>query len=252
MDGLPLPDSSTLQGRVLWLLDHHYRGSQREMSRDLGLPQPTISRIVRGLQEPGRRVMETIAANPKFNKVWLFSGEGKPTSAAGQDPAPARDDRMLPITEEILPGKRSGLTRPPGGTYFPVTSEHFGEERYWLQYSAAIECSGGANGAILPGDLLLMESDPKYWKGGADSLVGCICALRVFAQNRTHHLLTVFGVDFEWAERKYQYQQERGGTGYLAGMVPRPIIFEDTLEPIRPHLVTPGDVVALRLLLVRR
>ena len=47
-------DVKTLGGRFEYLLQHGWRGRQREMAADLGLSQGLISKVARGSRPPAR------------------------------------------------------------------------------------------------------------------------------------------------------------------------------------------------------
>ena len=65
-----------LQERVKFLLDYRWRGNQREMARDLSVSQGLISKIVNGVQGPGKRFLHALARQTGVNAEWVLGGVG--------------------------------------------------------------------------------------------------------------------------------------------------------------------------------
>src|SRR5262245_48984397 len=90
----------TAGGRVRWLLHEKWAGNCSAMARAIGVSHTERNKIGFGGREPGRRVLEAVAAYPRFNPVWILSGQGEPMLEAPRPPAPI----AVPIAESVLPG----------------------------------------------------------------------------------------------------------------------------------------------------
>lgn len=75
MSDQPLSD---LAKRIDWLLQKLWAGSQSRMAGETGVSQSAISNVTTGRQQPGRKMLEKIAAVPVINLPWLLSGQGQP------------------------------------------------------------------------------------------------------------------------------------------------------------------------------
>jgi hypothetical protein len=182
-------DTSCPRGRIRFLLDARWRGQQREMARAVGVAQPSLSRVVNGVQEPGRRLLAKIAAHPEVSDTWLYTGQGCPIVAPGQPQSSA--GAVLPVSSSILPGSPESCLHMLAGHFFPVSSFHFRVSRYWLKVAEGDPITLDDASRVLAGDLLLVESDSRYWLDDLDALVDMLCARR---RQRESHAEFVLGV----------------------------------------------------------
>jgi hypothetical protein len=211
LNKVPTPDTSTPRGRVLWVLDHEYHGNQSEMARATGISQASWSRVIRGAQEPGRRLMAAIAALPSISETWIYTGQGEPrvrTRVASLAEGSGRMSWTLPVSEEILPGKPGDHSQRLTGYYFPVAPEYFGPARYWLKFTASISVPAGQVLKLHPGNLILLEADPRAWLTDPEALDGKPCALRLYLRGGEVSLLARCGTEFEWGGTSFIFSKD--------------------------------------------
>lgn len=158
--------------RVKFLLDYHWAGSQRQMARDVGVSQGLISKIVNGQQGAGSHFLAALARQQGVNAEWLLRGEGPPLSLP---PKGAR-----PISLGILPGSPLDHVQLLVGQHHPVAETLDRESRYWLELQSSLPLLRDVNLRLLPGDMLLMETDPA-WTARLDFVEGRICGVRLYA-----------------------------------------------------------------------
>jgi hypothetical protein len=77
------------------------------------------------------------------------------------------------------------------GAYFPVSTYHFRVSRYWLMVAAGDPITLDDAWRVLAGDLVLLESDSRYWLDDPNALVDKPCARR---RQREGHAEFVLGV----------------------------------------------------------
>jgi hypothetical protein len=167
-------DTSTAAGRIRFLLDARWRSQQREMARAVGVAQPSLSRVVNGVQEPGRRLLAKIAAHPEISDTWVYTGQGSPFVAPGQLQPSAGP--TLPVSSTILPGPLEACLHMLTGAHYPVSTFHFRLSRYWLKVAAGDPITLDDAWKVLAGDLVLLESDSTYWLDDLSALVDMPCA----------------------------------------------------------------------------
>ena len=129
MSGFLATDDTTPSGRLNRVLDVKFRGNQSEMARATGVSQASLSRVIRGVQEPGRRLMCAVAALPGVDDVWMFTGRGEPFPAPR--PRRSRGRRQDRSHASSCPARRQHhdlLT----GTYDPFADEISTSTPYWL------------------------------------------------------------------------------------------------------------------------
>jgi hypothetical protein len=183
------PDTSTIEGRVMWVLMNMYEGNQRRMSNDLGISQAAISRLARGEQKAGNNVIAAIIANPQINKVWLLSGRGTPLAA--QDREALSSGLTLPVATEILPGLPSQARLLLSGLYFPVAEPYHASGRYWLQVGADDPITRIDAWKIKEQDFLLLEADRRVWCDDVRFLDRKLCAIRLAGKSPKYVLSEV-------------------------------------------------------------
>ncbi len=172
------PDSlSPLAARVVQLLDLLWAGKQRQMAADLGVSHAAISRIVRGKQAVGPRMLATIAGYRGVNAEWLRIGLGEPLI----DPAMAASagDWLAPVAKVILPGmpaEHSGLLT---GERLAVANAYRRLTRYVLVVGPDDPIVRVEAAKVAAGDYLLMEADAATWLGNPMILAGRLVAVRL-------------------------------------------------------------------------
>ena len=170
-------DPETSGGRIAILLRDVWGGNQRKMAEDGGVSQPAISKVVRGDQPPGRRLLELVAADPKVNPDWVLRGVGGPTPAPA--PESTGGDWMVPVAGCILPGHPRRHAALLTGARLPVATFYRSESRYLLAVQSGDPVVPAEGERVDPGDHLLMEADRDAWLGNRMVLVGKLVALRL-------------------------------------------------------------------------
>jgi len=171
------PELTPLASRVVTVLNLLWEGRQRRMAADLDISPAAISRIVRGEQAVGPRVLATIASHPRVNGTWLRTGIGEPQLVT----APERpvDDWLAPIANVILPGLPAENEGLLGGVRLAVAGAYRRPSRYVLVVGADDPIVRADGVKVAAGDRLLLDSDPEVWRGNQQVLAGRIVAVRV-------------------------------------------------------------------------
>jgi hypothetical protein len=217
------PDTLTVEGRVIWVLEHVYHGNQRMMSKDLGISQAAVSRLARGEQKAGRNVIAAVTANPLINEDWLLSGRGTPLTS--QDRNALSGGRMLPVATEVLPGLPSQAPHLLSGLYYPVADAYAGEERYWLQIQGDAPITRVDEWKIKVRDFLLLEADRRVWCDDVRFLNRKLCAIRLAGKSLKYGLSEV------------RWDHESGGLVHVQfGQEDGPSARAEEAEPV-PRLI---------------
>jgi hypothetical protein len=164
-------DREATRGRVRYLLEHRWGGSQRQMSRDLGVSQGLISKVVSGQQGPGNRFLAAIARQPGVNEDWLYRGAGRPMNP------PTRG--TLPTADWVMPGLPLAYPHLLTGERYPVAEPFDRPTRYWLRVGEGHSWQAMCKALLLrAGDLLLMEGDPAS-TSRLGQVEGRLCGVRL-------------------------------------------------------------------------
>lgn len=148
-------DWDTAAGRLRWLLHKHWQGNCSRMAAEIGISPATVNKIDNAGREPGRRVLEALAAWPKINPAWILSGEGEPYVAR-----PASSPLVLPVADAPLPGSPEQNSRLLSGERIDC-SRIFSASQYWLALERDEPLLNEPGGGFLAHDRLLMETDRK-------------------------------------------------------------------------------------------
>lgn len=128
------PDTSTISGRFVWVLDHVYQGNRVAMAEALGCSHTAVNNVANGLREPGRRLLQAIIeANAKgtaVNPAWLFSEEGEPLLTKRTEPI---GEWQVPIARVLLPGAPSKHRHLLSRELWPVAASAYRDTRYWYE-----------------------------------------------------------------------------------------------------------------------
>lgn len=153
---------STPAQRVTWLLDALWGGNRSAMAADIGVTHSVLAKIALGQQGPGRRLMDAIAEHEKVNAVWLNTGEGEPLLASRKKDV--AQGWPVPIARQLLPGLLDDHRELLTDDFFPVAGTHYRNSRYWLRLLGDQPVTKTRRTSLDAGDLLLMETDPRYWR----------------------------------------------------------------------------------------
>jgi len=141
---------TTAADRVKWLMASHYGGSRTRMAKETRVSMTGLIKVVTGQQSPGRRLLETIAANSPVNPAWLLTGEGQPLREAA-----------LPVASVCLPGQPSADSPFLPDARAPELTSLYSPSRYWLLLGRAEPAVRAAEPKLTAGDLMLLETDPR-------------------------------------------------------------------------------------------
>ena len=184
--GSPTPPLTPMAGRVERLLDLRWEGKQRRMAADLGVSQAAISRIVRGAQAVGPRMLATIGAHRGVNADWLRTGLGEPLL----DPAveAAAGDWLAPVARVILPGTPTDHSGLLTGERLAVANAYRRPTRYVLVVGPDDPIVRVEGAKVAAGDALLLEADAGIWQSNLMVLAGKMVAVRLGGVKGTDYM----------------------------------------------------------------
>jgi hypothetical protein len=139
---------ATPADRVKWLLEHRHGGSRSGMAKATGVSLTGLIKVVTGQQNPGRRLLETIVQSSDISPAWLFAGEGQPFKGSA-----------MPVTEACMsepPPAAEGETK---ASNVPDLADLYSPTRYWLQLGRGVPAVKASGTGVKAGDLMLMETD---------------------------------------------------------------------------------------------
>ena len=176
MSGFLATDDTTPRGRLNRVLDVIFRGNQGPMACATGVSQASLSRVIRGVQEPGRRLMCSVAALPGVDAVWLFTGRGEPF------PAPVRAfsgeaDKPRSHASSCPDRRPSTSTSSPGCPCRSTTRAS--PRRPTGSYRGGRPDTLATEQKVAAGDMLLIEADPATWRYDPEAAIDCLVALQV-------------------------------------------------------------------------
>ena len=183
----PPPDPVTPADRVAWLLLNVWSGNVRRMALDLGVSHSVISKIANGRQGPGQRVLAAVAAHPKVNPIWVYEGQGEPLLAADQ--GRLGECRPVPIARVLLPGPPADHRGMLTGMSFPVAAAFCDESSYFYEVPQDHPIVGDPERKVATGDLLLMYTDSRVWRGNRELLHNKMVVARVDGDGRQEYEL---------------------------------------------------------------
>jgi hypothetical protein len=158
---LPGP-SSTAADRVVWLLSEVWDGNRSKMAEAVGVTHSVLTKIAAKQQNPGKRLLDAIAAHRKVNPVWLATGEGEPLLAERE--SGTSEGWPIRISREMLPGPINEHLELLTDESFPVAGAHYRPTRYWLYILGNNPICRSNRTSIEVGDLLLIETDLAHWR----------------------------------------------------------------------------------------
>ncbi len=147
-----------------------FDGSNRKMATFINCSHSAINAVVAGNRAPGFDFLATLASHERVNPDWLLTGRGVPF--ADQVPSAWR----LPVTAQMLPGPVGDHGDMLSQATFPVPQEFCFDSRYWLEVHRAGDPGVDTQGWLLPGDLLLIESERSRFPA-FDTEGGSLCVV---------------------------------------------------------------------------
>jgi transcriptional regulator with XRE-family HTH domain len=173
-------DREDARKRVKYVLEVIWGGKQREMARAVGITQSLISKVVSGLQPPGKRVMEALAKYPAINADWALHGTGHAIEF------PQRGS--LPIAFGVLPVPPLEAPHLLSGSRHPVADQYDRNSRYWLLLTEQSPVVRHQPHRLASNDLLLLETDAA-WTRRTDLVDGRLCGVRLQAAHENEYHL---------------------------------------------------------------
>jgi len=168
--------AQTAADRVTWLLNQIWNGNKSEMARAIGVTHSVITKVAAGQQQAGRRLMAAIASHPKVNPAWLMTGQGEPLLASSQE-SPS-DGWPVPIFGQLILGPPDQNRDLSSGESFPLPGSLYRQSRYWLRVAPGDSIVKHPTARIRPYDLLLIETDPRWWQS-VETFDERICAVQL-------------------------------------------------------------------------
>lgn len=248
-------DIATIGGRFEHLLQHAWGGRQREMAADLGVSQGLISKVARGEQAPGPKLVEALAALPRVNETWLYTGKGEPLVPPPNPPKV--QDYDLPVARRLLPGPVGRHSELLTDDRYPVAASLHSESCYWYEVQAGDLILDEVAQKVEVGDLLLMQTDPLMCRDRLEVL-GKRCVVRTFFNRLSPDLPEYMLAEVGWDPRGRRPTFFPFGVGERIQIDnPTPTTSaEDNPEALRrldeSFQMSFEDIVALNVLLVRR
>src|SRR5262249_52016976 len=148
--------------------------------------QSLISRVVNGRQGAGPDMIAALARLPGINPAWIIEGVGEPLLPATKG--------TLPVARVILPGWPARYPELLTSARHPVPERDERPWRYSLPVPVGSLLCGRSDLALLPRDLLLLDSNRELW-----------------ATNLTNHKGKLFGARRRRRGASYAYEMGQLG-----------------------------------------
>lgn len=173
IDRTPSAESTPGQ-RIAWLLHSVWGQNRSKMAADIGVTPSVLTKVATGRQNPGARLLDAIASYKRINPSWLLKGQGAPLLEEREG---LSDVWPVPISQRLLPGPVDDYRDMLNGTSFPVEKSFFSPSRYWYRIPGSDPAVQAHKSKILAGDMLLIETDRKWWADWEDRL-NRMCVIR--------------------------------------------------------------------------
>jgi hypothetical protein len=161
----------TAAARIRWLLENYWQNNRLAMSREIGVSHTAINKIANQQREPGRRVLELIAAHPKVNPAWVLSGEGEPFLEP-----PSGGAGAVPVARVPLPGAPQQHAKMLTGDTLDI-SQRCTRSTYWLRLCKDEPILKDQRRGFHQGDMLLMETDRREFPA-EPNFFGELCVVK--------------------------------------------------------------------------
>lgn len=165
--------STTVGQRVRKLLYDGWRGKQRRMAAELGVSRSVVSRTVNDQRPPSFQLIAAIAEKmPGLDLRWLLTGVGR---AFGEETESVAEDPRLPVTRTALlrlPAEHAART-------IPVARSLYRPTRYVCELGRDDPAVRASNVHLLPGDEIILETDPAFWGEDLQRIRDRLCVVRL-------------------------------------------------------------------------
>lgn len=166
---------SPLGSRVGRVYRELYGSSQAAMAKDLGVSQPLISKVVRGEQEPGPKLLAALVKNPRLNPRWLMEGGGEAFFPVERELGLGL---FLPVFKRIQTAFHRGDTDAFAALQFPL-SILLKSTVYLLEIQPGDAVLRFPELKFAAGDLLALDSDASTWSERPQILTNRLVAVRI-------------------------------------------------------------------------
>lgn len=140
-------------------------GSQRAFAKRVGCSHSVIAKILRGEQEPGRRLLSRIAELPEINADWLLTGEGNPlVKVAGSN------EFRVPLASSLLPGLPQEHPHLLSGESLAVPVGLHRDTVYAVHAACCIPASEDPEERFAINDYVLIDANPNIWRSNLQVL----------------------------------------------------------------------------------
>jgi hypothetical protein len=167
---------SEMAERFARVLDVCFQGDQTALAAALGCSQSLVSRIVRGVQAPGLRLVNRFAMLAGVDQQWALTGKGaqpKPQALL------AGAIHTLPVVDNLIDPCGSRNLEVPSPNLRIVTSADYAASRYLYRVAEHDCLKPDLVDQLLVDDFLLIEMDSSYWTSASFNLNGRYCVLRL-------------------------------------------------------------------------
>lgn len=235
--------------RFATVLEVVFGRSQGAMAKALGCSQSIISRIVRGKQAPGAKLLMTLAEYPALNRAWVLTGVGEPLLSQLQE---YNGDAALPIARTPFVGLPYDHPLCLEDVLYPVPRNLHRRSRYWIRIVGDHPFITDNNLRVADGDMVLFESDKSEWPA---RLINKPCLINLKRDEEDHlcfgRCRATLGESYD--SRAFDlYEQIPSGTRAKSDIPNRserrirPILFD--AEPQEKHALRfPVEIVAVAI-----
>jgi hypothetical protein len=157
---LATPTHEDACARFAYVLQAFFAGHQSEMAREIGCSQAALSKVCRGIQPPGSRLMKSLTKLPGVDWSWAILGQGDlPTprqiNSAGR--------LVLPVADGLPRVGADGRLIVRATNFEVIAEADYSLTKFFLNVPNDSPITDDAEAGIRAQDLLLIESDSHAW-----------------------------------------------------------------------------------------
>ena len=174
---------SAASQQIVDLVDSLAAGNQRKFAAMVGCSQPAISRVINGLQKPGRGLVERIA------KLEGVDGKALLQSYKDQSSDESTEEALIPIARCLLQSSPDGQADRLTANTVAVSASLFRPTLYAVQARACEPAFSDPSEKFRPDDLIVIDSAIDRFRGNLMELNGRLCA--VIVRDRSGETITL-------------------------------------------------------------